>query len=219
MHVTADPLVIELPVGEPATIAVSITNTSAMIDAYDVEAFGLDPAWTTVTPVRLSLFPSEVGIVEVAITLPPDVPAGARTIAVHVRSENDRNEFSLAQVSLDVGMRTRTSLRVDPTIVTGGNHAEFSLIVANEGNATVQARPEAEDPEDLMEIMFEPPTVVLAPARREIVRADVSGGGRGSVNPSPASSRSASAPGRRRRWRRSCSGRASVDGCCRCSVC
>ena len=49
MHVTADPLVIELPVGEPATIAVSITNTSAMIDAYDVEAFGLDPAWTTVT--------------------------------------------------------------------------------------------------------------------------------------------------------------------------
>src|SRR5262249_48336584 len=94
MHVTADPLLIELPVGEPGTIAVSITNTSSMIDAYDVEAFGLDPAWTTVTPSRLSLFPSEVGIVEVHVTLPQDVPAGARSIAVHVRSENDRAEFA-----------------------------------------------------------------------------------------------------------------------------
>jgi Carboxypeptidase regulatory-like domain len=176
MHVTADPLVVELPVGEPATIAVSITNTSSMIDAYDVEAFGVDPAWTTVTPTRLSLFPSEVGIVEIGLTLPPDVPAGARTIAVHVRSENDRNEFSLAQVSLDVGTRSRTTLRVDPVLVTGGNHAEFSLVVANDGNATVQARPEGEEPEAILEIAFDPPVVVLPPGRREIVRADVRGG-------------------------------------------
>jgi hypothetical protein len=78
MHVVATPMVIELPVGEPATIAVSITNTSSMIDAYDIDAFGLDPTWVTVSPQRLSLFPSEVGIVEVTLALPPDVPAGAR---------------------------------------------------------------------------------------------------------------------------------------------
>jgi hypothetical protein len=176
MHVTADPLLIELPVGEPATIAVSITNTSSMIDAYDVEAFGLDPAWTTVTPARLSLFPSEIGIVEIEVRLPPDVPAGGRTIAVHVRSENDRNEFALAQVNLDVGTRPRTSLRVDPVMVTGGNKAEFSLIVANDGNATVEARPQGEDPEDLLELTFEPPIVVLPPGRREIVQAKARGG-------------------------------------------
>ncbi len=176
MHVTATPLLVELPVGEQARVAVSITNTSSMIDAYDVEAFGLDPAWVTVSPTRLSLFPAEVGIVEITIVLPPDVPAGARSIAVHVRSENDRNEFSLAQVSLDVGMRARTSLRVDPVMITGGNRAAFSLIVANEGNATVQERPMGEDPEAILEISFEPASVVLPPARREIVRADVHGG-------------------------------------------
>jgi hypothetical protein len=175
MHVTAEPLLIELPVGEPATIAVQITNTSSMIDAYDVEAFGLDPAWVTVSPTRLSLFPSEVGIVEVGVTLPPDVPAGSRTIAVHVRSENDHAEFSLAQVNLDVGVRPRTTLRIDPVLVTGGNKAEFSLIIGNDGNATVQERPEGEDPEDLLQITFTPPTVVLPPGRREIVLADVRG--------------------------------------------
>ncbi len=34
MHVTASPLLVELPVGEPAQIAVTITNTTALIDAY-----------------------------------------------------------------------------------------------------------------------------------------------------------------------------------------
>ena len=42
-----------------------------------------------------------------------------RTIAVHVQSENDPTEFSLAQVDLDVGTRSRTTLRVDPVTVTG----------------------------------------------------------------------------------------------------
>jgi hypothetical protein len=176
MHVVATPMVIELPVGEPAQIAVAITNTSALIDAYDVDAFGLDPAWVTVAPTRLSLFPSEVGVVEITVRLPGDVPAGARTIAVHVRSENDRNEFSLAQVDLAVGARARTSLRVDPVMVTGGSRATFQLIVANDGNATVEERPMGEDPEDLLEIAFDPPVVVLAPGRRDIVRADVEGG-------------------------------------------
>ena len=47
MHVTAMPVLVELPVGQPAQITVSITNTSTLIDAYTVRAFGLDPAWMT----------------------------------------------------------------------------------------------------------------------------------------------------------------------------
>ena len=57
MHATADPMHVELPVGQAARIAVTITNTSAVIDAYDVSAFGLDPQWVRVEPERLSLFP------------------------------------------------------------------------------------------------------------------------------------------------------------------
>ena len=129
MHVVATPMLIELPVGEPAQVAVAITNTSALIDAYDVDAFGLDPSWVSVTPARLSLFPGEIGVVEITVMLPDDVPAGARTIAVHVRSENDPDEFSLAQVELAVGQRARTSLRVDPVTITGGNRATFQLMM------------------------------------------------------------------------------------------
>jgi hypothetical protein len=176
MHVTAMPLLVELPAGLPAQITVSITNTSTLIDAYSVRAFGLDPQWMTLAPARLSLFPSEVGTVEITVVLPDDFPAGMRHVSVHVQSENDPTEFALAQIALEVGTRSNTTLRVDPVSVTGGSSAQFSLIVANEGNATVQARPTGVDPEDVVEISFEPPAVLLSPARREIVRADVRGG-------------------------------------------
>jgi hypothetical protein len=176
MFVTALPMLVELPVGQSAQIAVTITNTTSVIDAYTVRAFGLDPQWLIVDPARLSLFPAEVGLVEITVTLPSDFPAGLRTIAVHVQSENDPTEFTLAQISLDVGTRSRTSLRVDPVTITGGSSAQFALVVANEGNATVQARPMGVDPEDVVDIGFEPAVVVLPPARREIIRADVRGG-------------------------------------------
>src|SRR6188768_234104 len=176
MFVTALPMLVELPVGQAAQIAVTITNTTSIIDAYTVRAFGLDPQWLTVDPGRLSLFPAEVGLVEITVTLPADFPAGLRNIAVHVQSENDPNEFTLAQIALDVGTRSRTTLRVDPVTITAGNSAQFALVVANEGNATVQARPMGVDPEDVVDIAFEPAVVVLSPARREIIRADVRGG-------------------------------------------
>jgi hypothetical protein len=176
MHVAASPLLIELPTGQPARITVSITNTSALIDAYAVRAFGLDPQWMEVSTNRLSLFPSEVGTVDVDVALPEDFPAGLRQVAVHVQSENDPAEFALAQVTLDVGTRSRTTLRVDPVSITGGNKAQFALVIANDGNSTVQARPEGVDPEDKVAIGFEPPLVVLPPGRREVVQANVHGG-------------------------------------------
>lgn len=176
MHATADPVYVELPVGQAARIAITITNTSNVIDAFDVSAFGLDPQWVQVEPGRLSLFPGETGIVETTIALPDDFPAGERAIAVHVRSENDPAEFSLAQVNLDIAERPRTTLRVDPSMIIGGSKATFGLVIGNEGNATIEVRPHGVDPEDRATIMFEPASVVLPPGRREVVRARVKGG-------------------------------------------
>ena len=173
---TAAPLLVELPVGQPARLTVSITNTSSMIDAYSVRAFGLDPQWMEVSSGRLSLFPAEVGTVDISVSLPDDFPAGLRHIAVHVQSENDPTEFALAQIALDVGTRSRTTLRVDPVTVTGGSNAHFALVVANEGNSTVQVRPDGVDPEDVLDIGFDPSTVLLPPGHREVVQANVHGG-------------------------------------------
>jgi hypothetical protein len=176
MLIAADPIYVELPVGQVARVSVTITNTSSLIDAYDIRAFGLDPKWVTVMPDRLSLFPEETGTIEATITLPDNFPAGPTMVAVHVQSANDSTDFSLAQVNLDVGRRPSTTLRVDPTMITGGNKAQFGVIVTNDGNATVDIRPTGVDPEDKAEISFDPPSVVLGPGHRHVIQAVVEGG-------------------------------------------
>ena len=137
----------------------------SLIDAYSVRAFGLDPQWMSRRRRRgCRCSPPRSASSRSPSPCRADFPAGhAHTSSVHVQSENDPTEFSLAQIALDVGTRSRTTLRVDPVTVTGGNSAQFALVVANEGNATVQARPMGVDPEDVVDIAFEPPAVVLPP--------------------------------------------------------
>jgi Carboxypeptidase regulatory-like domain len=176
MLITTDPIYVELPAGQVARVSVTITNTSSLIDAYDIRAFGLDPKWITVTPDRLSLFPEETGTIEATITLPEKYPAGPVLVAVHVQSANDSTDFSLAQVNLDVGTRPNTTLRVDPTMIIGGNKAQFGVIVSNDGNATIDIHPTGVDPEDKAEITFDPPSAVLGPGHRQVIQAAVKGG-------------------------------------------
>ena len=135
--------------GERGFISVAITNTSPVIDAYQVQVFGLDPSWIAVEPDRLSLFPGQTENVGIHVQLPEDYPASNRTLAVNVSSADDPEAFSLNQVELAVRPRTETSVRVDPVMVTGGRTARFGIVVSNEGNAAVTATPFAVDPEEL----------------------------------------------------------------------
>ena len=150
MYVTALPMLVELPVGQAAQIAVTITNTTSIIDAYTVRAFGLDPQWLTVDAGPPLAVPrrgrtSSRSPSRCRRTSRP----GCATIAVHVQSENDPQRVHAGPdrprrrdpVAHHAARRPRDD--------HGGNSAQFALVVANEGNATVQARPMGVDPEDV----------------------------------------------------------------------
>lgn len=176
MHVSATPTHLEVGAGQPASLIVSVTNTSSVIDAYEVQVFGVDPDWVTVSPGRISLFPGDSEHVEVTVTLPPDYPASSRPLGVSVMAESDPTSFAIAQVTLDVLPSTRPAVTVDPVLVTGGKEAVFGILVANQGNAPMPARAIGTDPEDLAEFRFEPAEVVVPPGRTQVIRAVVSGG-------------------------------------------
>jgi hypothetical protein len=176
IRVDASPVQVELPVGEAAEIAVTVTNSSSLIDAYVVRTYGLDLDWVHIDPPRLSLFPGQSATATIGVRLPEQFPAGVRQLAIQVESENDSADFSLAAVDLHVGSNPQTTLRVDPVSVVGGNSAVFSLVIENNGNTTVAARPAGVDPEALTTITFDPPLVELPPARRDTVQANVKGG-------------------------------------------
>jgi hypothetical protein len=162
--------------GESGLISVAVTNSSSVIDAYRVQVFGLDPSWVEIEPARLSLFPGETANVAVNLRLPADYPASQRTLTVNVASDDDPGSFALSQIELAVQPRTRTSLQMDPLMVTAGKRATFGMVIGNEGNAPVAATAYAIDPEDLATFTFDPPEVVVAPGREQVIQVTAEGG-------------------------------------------
>jgi len=173
MFADVSPALVEVGPGEICTIAVRITNTTTMIDGYQVSLFGLDPEWVTVTPSRLSLFPDEIGNVELQVHLPASFPAGHRQLSVHVRSENDPANFALTSLGLLALGQHRVRLRIDPAVVTGGSDATFGLIVNNDGNTTIAAVGSASDPEEMATITLAPAAIELPPGQQSIIEATV----------------------------------------------
>lgn len=170
---SAFPAFVEATGGQTVKIELSIANTSDLIDAYTVKVFGLDPLWVDCQPERLSLFPGDIGTVDLHLTLPTGFPAGMRSITFHACSENDHSQFALATISLNIAGVPKMTASVDPVTITSGRTAQFGLIVANKGNASLSIRPGAVDPEDQAEFEFVPPMVHLLPGEQTAVQAQV----------------------------------------------
>lgn len=176
VHATAWPDAVEIQRGDTGFISVAISNTSTVIDAYEINVFGLDPEWLEISPKRLSLFPGDTENVDIRVTLPDDYPSSRRTLAVNVVSQDDPGSFTLSEVELSIPPHTRTTVAVDPVMITGGRSATFGLVVSNHGNAVVEAAGFAIDPEDLAEFRFDPPVVWVAPGREQIIELTATGG-------------------------------------------
>lgn len=176
VHASTFPDSLEVGRGDAGYISVAISNTSDVIDAYEVQVFGLDPEWLDISPARLSLFPGDTENVDIRISLPEDYPSSRRTLAVNVMSQDDPGAFTLSEVELAVKPLTVTSIALDPVMVTGGRSATFGIVVSNLGNSPVDATGFAIDPEDLAEFEFDPPSVVVAPGRERVIQVTATGG-------------------------------------------
>ncbi|MFT4658255.1 MAG: hypothetical protein ACJAXA_000766 [Candidatus Aldehydirespiratoraceae bacterium] len=176
VHAVTWPDAVEIGRGETGFISVAVSNTSDVIDAYEVQVFGLDPEWLEISPQRLSLFPGDTENVDIRVTLPEEYPSSRRTLAVNVVSQDDPGSFTLSEVELSIRPMTVTTVALDPVMVTGGKGATFGIVVSNLGNAVVHATAFAIDPEDLSEFTFEPTSVFVAPGRDQVIQATARGG-------------------------------------------
>lgn len=167
------PTYVETVGGKSVALTLSVANTSEVIDAYALHVYGLDPTWVIADPARLSLFPGDIGQIQLEFCVPQDYPAGLRQISVHVQSENEPNEFALATLTLHIADRPLVSISLDPSSITGGATAEFGMVVVNRGNAAVEVVADAIDPEELATFQFVPPTMHLQPGEQQVVQARV----------------------------------------------
>lgn len=169
---SAFPAFIEATGGQTVKVEVSIANTSDVIDAYTVKVFGLDPLWVD-DPAPLSLFPGDIGTVDLHLQLPSGFPAGMRSITFHACSQNDPNQFALATITVNIAGVPKMTVAVDPVSITSGSRAQFGMVVANKGNAPLSIRPGAVDPEDQSDFEFTPAMLHLLPGEQIAVQTQV----------------------------------------------
>lgn len=162
MRVTATPQVLEAA-GGPAVVQVEITNTGEIISGYQVRVLGADPAWVSVDDATPTLFPGSSALVTVTLTPPPDLPAGARRLAVQVRETTPPHHATVADLELRVAPAPGTTVALDPAAVTAGRRASFGVTVQNTGNTPLEGTLAGTDPEDRVGFRFVPEQVRLAP--------------------------------------------------------
>lgn len=162
MRVTATPQLLEAT-GGPVTVQVEITNTGEIISGYQVRVLGADPAWVAVDDATPTLFPGSGVLVTVTLTPPPDLPAGARRLAMQVRETTPPHHATVADLELRVAPAPGIGLALDPAAVTAGRRASFGVTVHNTGNTPVEGTLAGTDPEDRIGFRFVPGTVRLAP--------------------------------------------------------
>jgi hypothetical protein len=179
--------------GSQVGFKVEVRNLGAVVDRYFCDVLGLDPAWSTVTPARLELFPDRdrttglggqggppsVGTFSVTLHPPRHPSALARTwpIAVNVRSENDPRIHRIEETSLAILPFGLIEAQVSPSVSRARLSTTPSLLLRNGGNQTERVTYEGTDTAGRLDFGFSPPQRDLTPGQESAVKVRLSPAG------------------------------------------
>jgi hypothetical protein len=174
--VSLEPARVALKPGDvPATIAVTIMNTSEITEHYAVSVVGLPEGATIGAPPVSKLNPGQTGTVELQIGLAAERPPnrGVHVLGVRVRSPY-RPEVSRAEeLTLVIAGVPSLSILAEPEAVTSRGHADYMVTLANSGNTELDVQMVGRDTEQQVRMVFTPPRVQIPAGGRArvLVRA------------------------------------------------
>lgn len=166
---TAEQSAVTVPAtGEIATLNLQVTNTSAIVDGYTIEAPGA-PGWLSVESSELHLLPGVEGAMAVRMRIVSEalVPAQRNKLVLRVRS------LSQAPARADLGVWVTIPvvdvpvlLRAEPRLlrVRDRDTADCRLLIDNtRSNRRVHLQFSGSDPELAVQFRFEPPVLEIGP--------------------------------------------------------
>lgn len=177
VEVSQDETVV-VPGGAPGVVTVQITNTSTIVEAYDVTVVR-PPPWLTVTPGRVELLPGsdEAAVVRLSIRPEDLVPVQQARLRLRVQAESDYRLRRDAGVDLVVGaVRAPLELRLEPSTLRARDSttALFRVIVDNRrSNEPVQVHLSGTDPELAARFHFTPEDLEVPPGGAAAARVRV----------------------------------------------
>jgi hypothetical protein len=157
------------------TVAVTVSNRSAVVDLVNVYVVGIPQEWVTVVPPQVPLFPGARS--EAAVTIaPPRAPhsrAGEYHLAIAARSDQKRGKQAAAPATIIVRPLREARAELRPRQRRGWRQATYRLELANLGNRSESLALSALDDEDLLDFVMTPSQPMLAPGEAVAVRVAV----------------------------------------------
>lgn len=176
--------------GSTAAFSVEVANLGTVVDRYRCEIVGIDPAWVTVSPPTIELFPqngdarrpdSPPSTGRFTVNLhPPRVPAavaGPWPIAARVTSEHDSTSRRVEETTVAILPFGAIETDLHPSIASGRLGAGAIVQIVNQGNRPETVALSGSDPAAKIAFEFRPPTANLSPGESLGVAARLSGGG------------------------------------------
>ena len=153
--------------GDNLQFDVTVRNASDIVEHYGVEMVGLpDGATVRAEPEVAKLRPAESATLTVRVTLPvqPPPPAGTYVVGALVRSPYRHDVSRCVEVPIQLASIEQITLRTTPEVVNGGKTGQYTIEVANGGNAPVRLYLSATDPERRVSTVFQPAYLDLPPS-------------------------------------------------------
>lgn len=175
---TAQHEVVVTPGGAPGTVTVQVSNTSTIVEAYDV-AVVHPPPWLLVVPGRVQLLPATDEEVQVHLSVRAEdlVPVQRARLRLRVQAESAlplRQDLSL---DLAVGaVSAPLELRLEPNTLRARDTttALFRVIVDNRrSNELRRVQLAGHDPELAARFLFTPPELEVPPGAAVAARVRV----------------------------------------------
>jgi hypothetical protein len=165
VHLDVTPRRLHAAPGTPVVLTAVVTNTSDVIAGYRIRVLGADPSWVVVEDPGPRLFPGETVTVAVTVVLPERVPAGERRIAIQVRDLTDDGAIAVEEAALEVPPTPRATVALEPTTITAGKAADYTVQVRNEGNTVQAGRLVPRDPEARTTFTVDPAEFSVPPGQ------------------------------------------------------
>ena len=164
IEVSVIPQNIQLNPGDSAEIAITVQNSSNLVDVFSLEVVGLDSSWCQLSLVHSSLFPGDKAESTLTIS-PPKVSASLAKnypFTIKVNSQKDPTQFTEKPATLDLMPFFTFDASVRPQKDTNPK-GYFLIELSNSGNSDLNIQMTGNDQESLCRFLFDPQRPRVAP--------------------------------------------------------
>jgi hypothetical protein len=169
------PLDVTVRPGGLTIVEIEVGNTADVIDGITARVEGIDPSWVHLPIPVLSLFPESTGVLPVHVRFPPTTVVGDYLVVITLESTIDASRRSTHDLWLHVDPVEAASLRLRPSVVSGGREGHFGAIVSNEGNVAIDFTMSALDETRQLDTDVAPLTLTVPAASEAVAEITVSG--------------------------------------------